>query len=208
VLSSIQESILTSYFAAMRVAKGDAWTGKTIDRILDNGARLYKSHAQTRNALVREGYGIALVNSSNVHVFFLAGNAVGEAWLDQEEGGLGTLVDAHTTALIRGGRNPDAARSFIDFILSREIQELLARLYGEGPVNPAAITGWVRPVATMRRINATPAQIAARFKDTQRFLSAKGFSMEDTDDPYLSFGRGGPRRDTIPSSTEKSKEDD
>jgi iron(III) transport system substrate-binding protein len=207
LISSIQESIVTSYFAAMRVAKGDEWTGKTIDRILDNGARLYKSHAQTRNALIREGYGVALVNSSNAHVFFLEGNAVGEAWLDQEEGGLGTLVETHTIAVVKGGRNPTAARDFVDFILSKEIQEMLARLYGEGPVNPAAITGWVRPVATIKRIKATPEQIAARFHDTQKFLTAKGFNMEDLEDPYISAGKGGRRRDKMVAGAEKPKED-
>src|SRR5207237_10468795 len=120
LIASTQESIVTSYFAAMRVAKGDEWTSKVIDRVLDNGMRIYKSHAQERNALIREGYGVALVNSSNAHVFFLEGNAVGEAWLDQEPGGLGTLVETHTIAVLHGAKNPAAARSFVDFILSQE----------------------------------------------------------------------------------------
>src|SRR5258706_3459539 len=151
VLSSIQESIVTSYFSAMRTAKGDEWTGKVIDRILDNGTRIYKSHAQPRNPLIRQAYRSALFNSSNAHAFFLEGNAVTEAWLDQEDGGLGTLVETHTTAVIRGARNAEAARNFVDFVLSKAIQELLARLYGEGPVNPAAITGWVPSRASIKR---------------------------------------------------------
>src|SRR5436190_10496737 len=206
LMSSIQESIVTSYFAAMRIAKGDDWTNKVIDRVLDNGMRLYKSHAQERNALVREGYGVALVNSSNAHVFFLEGNAVGEAWLDQEEGGLGTLVETHTIAVVKGARNPAAARSFVDFVLSKEIQEMLARIYGEGPVNPAANAGAVRPVSAIRRINATPDQIAGRFKDTQKFLTAKGFNMEDLEDPYISQGRTGRRRDNIAPGTAPPKD--
>jgi iron(III) transport system substrate-binding protein len=200
IMSSIQESIVTSYFAAMRIAKGDAWTNKVIDRAFDNGMRLYKSHAQERNALIREGYGIGLVNSSNCHVFFLEGNAVSEAWLDQEPGGLGTWVEAHTIGVVKGGKNPAAARSFIDFILSKEIQEMLARLYGEAPVNPAAKGGgWVRPVGDIKRINAPFLEVAARFKDTQKFLVDKGFNMEDLDDPFVSQGKGGRRRDKPPA---------
>lgn len=199
LMSSIQESIVTSYFAAARVAKGDEWTTKVINRLFDNGMRLYKSHAQERNALIREGYGVALVNSSNAHVFFLEGNAVGEAWLDQEEGGMGTLVETHTIAVVRGGKNPAAARSFIDFILSREIQEMLARLYGEAPVNPAAVVCGVRPVNQIRRIKATPEQIAARFKDTQKFLVERNFNMEDLEDPLISQGKDGRRRDKAPA---------
>ena len=207
IMSSIQESIVTSYFAAMRIAKGDEHTGKLIDRVFDNGMRLYKSHAQERNALIREGYGVGLVNSSNSHVFFLEGNAVGEAWLDQEEGGLGTLVEGHTVGVVKGGRNADAARNFIDFILSKEIQEMLARLYGEAPVNPAAVVCGVRGVANIRRMKATTLQIAARFKDTQKYLTDKGFNMEDLEDPYISQGRGGRRRDKVPAGAERPKAD-
>jgi iron(III) transport system substrate-binding protein len=198
VISSIQESIVTSYFTAMRIVKGDEWTTKIINRILDNGARLYKSHAQIRNAMVREGYGVALVNSSNSHVFLMEGNAVGEAWLDQEDGGLGTYVEAHSIGVVRGGKNGDAARGLIDFILSKEIQEMLARLYGEAPVNPAAQGGWVRPIRAIKRMPATGVQVSSRFKDTQRYLTALGFNMEDTEDALLSHGRSGPRRDKEP----------
>jgi iron(III) transport system substrate-binding protein len=205
LMSSIQESIVTSYFTAMRIAKGDEYTGKLIDRLFDNGMRLYKSHAQERNALIREGYGVGLVNSSNAHVFFLEGNAVGEAWLDQEEGGLGTLVEGHTIGVVKGGKNPDAARNFIDFILSKEIQEMLARLYGEAPVNPAAVVCGVRGVANIRRMKATTLEIASRFKDTQKFLVDRGFNMEDLDDPYISQGRGGRRRDKVPAGSAPPK---
>ncbi len=195
LISSIQESMVTTYVAALRVAKGDQWTGRLLDRILDNGARIYRSHIETRNALVREGYGVALVNSSNNSVFFLEGNAVGEAWLDQEPGGVGTYVEAHTAAVLRGARQPQAARDFIDFLLSKEVQELLARLYGEAPVNPAAMAGWVRAVASIRRIQATGDQVAARFNDTKEFMKAKGFDMFDVHDPLVSAGRAGRRRD-------------
>lgn len=198
LMSSIQESIVTAYFGAMRMAKGDAYTSKMIDAAFDNGMRLYKSHAQERNALIREGYGVGLVNSSNCHVFFLEGNNVAEAWLDQEPGGLGTWVEAHTVGVVKGGKNPAAARSFIDFILSKEVQEILVRLYGESPVNPKASTGgWVRTASEIRRINANPFEVAKRFKDTQKFLVEKGFNMEDLDDPYISQGRGGRRRDNV-----------
>jgi iron(III) transport system substrate-binding protein len=197
-MSSIQESIVTAYFSAMRIAKGDQYTHKVIDAAFNNGMRLYKSHAQARNALIREGYGVSLVNSSNCHVFFLDGNAVGEQWLDQEPGGLGTWVEAHTVGVVKGGKNPNAARSFIDFVLSKEIQEILVRLYGECPVNSAASTGgWVRPASEIRRINAAPLQVAQRFKDTQKFLIDKGFNMEDLDDPYISQGKTGRRRDNV-----------
>ena len=192
LMSSIQESIVTSYFAAMRVAKGDEYTGKLIDRAFDNGMRLYKSHAQERNALVREGYGVALVNSSNAHVFFLEGNAVGEAWLDQEEGGLGTLVESHTIAVVKGARNPGRrARLHRLHPLEGDPGDARAPLWRVAREPRGLGRGNGAHAGSIRRINATPAQVAARFKDTQKWLTDKGFNMEDLEDPYISQGKGG-----------------
>jgi ABC-type Fe3+ transport system substrate-binding protein len=107
--------------------------------------------------LVSDDLVAALANSSNVHVFHLEGNPVGETWLDQEDGGLGTHVEAHTVAVIKGCKHRQSARDFIDFLLTPEVQGMLARLYGETPVNPKADHGRVRP-GTDPADGCTPAQ--------------------------------------------------
>lgn len=197
VVASMSEAMLICYVAALRIAKGDEWTGRTLDRLLDNGMRIYKTHFDVRKALVRERYDVALVNSENNYVFALEGNAIGEAWLDQEPGGVGTYVDADTIGVIRGARQPEAARNFVDLLLSKDVQELFVRLDGEAPVNPEAGSGWARQLSTIRRIAATPLEVAARYMDTQTFLKAKGFDMSGVDDPIASTGRTGLRRDKL-----------
>jgi ABC-type Fe3+ transport system substrate-binding protein len=116
------------------------------------------------------------VNSSNYHVFLMAGNPVGEAWLDQEPGGLGTHVEAHVVAVVKGAKHGDAARAFVDFLLSADTQTLLARMFGETPVNPDAITGPVRPLAQIRRTPASVAKITALRDSTRAYLVKKGFA--------------------------------
>ncbi len=105
----------------------------------------------------------------------MEGNPVSEAWLDQEDGGLGTHVEAHTLAILEGCQHPEQARDFVDFLLGREVQSLLARLYGETPVNPAAEHGWVRPLASIRRTDAPLEMIAAAFESTRALLDSRGF---------------------------------
>src|SRR5262249_5345099 len=145
------------------------------------GLRIYKSNLFTREALAREDMAAALANSSNVHVFYLEGNAVGEAWLDQEEGGDGTHVEAHTVAVLKDCKHPEAARNFVDFLLTPEVQSMLARLYGETPVNPKAEHGWVRPLAKIRRMDAPLAKVAACMQSTVQLLRSKGFEVEGED---------------------------
>jgi ABC-type Fe3+ transport system substrate-binding protein len=115
-------------------------------------------------------------------VFALDGQAVTEAWLDQEPGGLGTPVEAHAVAVVRGARNPEAARDFVDFLLWAEVQSNLARLYGETPVNASADHGWVRPLREIRRLEAPVSRLAELLDSTVRMLAVHGFEASTTND--------------------------
>src|SRR5215216_2649290 len=179
--ASLVEMTTVAQFAALRVARGTEYTESLVDRLLANGLRVYKSNLFTREALAREDLTAALANSSNVHVFYLEGNPVSEAWLDQEDGGLGTHVEAHTMAVLKGCKHPESARDFVDFLLTPEIQSMLARLYGETPVNPRADHGWVRPLANIRRMDAPLSKVAACMESTLELLRAKGFEVSGED---------------------------
>ena len=65
------------------------------------------------------------------------GHPVAIVYPDQEAGGLGALFIPNTVAIIRNGPNPAAARRFVDYVLSPEVEEMLAA--GESaqiPLNP------------------------------------------------------------------------
>ncbi|HYW89907.1 MAG TPA: hypothetical protein VFB50_19190, partial [Chloroflexota bacterium] len=62
-----------------------------------------------------------------------------------------------------------------------EIQGMLARLYGETPVNPLADHGWVRPLATIRRMDAPLNKVAACMESTLALLRGKGFEVGGAD---------------------------
>ena len=173
--ASMVEATTIAQFAAIRVARGDAYAEDLLDRLCANGLHVYPSNLDTRQALIREKLAAALANSSNIHVSSMEGNAVSEAWLDQEDGGLGTHVEAHTVAVLKGCKHPERARDFVDFLLAPGTQGLLARLYGETLVNPNAEHGWIRPLAAIRRTDAPLDRIAAAFNSTRSLLQSKGF---------------------------------
>jgi iron(III) transport system substrate-binding protein len=175
-MATTNEETTVSQISSIRAAKGDAYAWGLIDRLLANGLRSYESNKETREALIRDHNAVALVNSSNYHVFLMEGHPVGEAWLDQEDGGLGTHVEAHVVALVKDAPNREAGEAFIDFLLSAEIQTLLARMFGETPVNPIAVTGPVRPLAQIRRTPASIATITELRDSTRAYLTKKGFA--------------------------------
>jgi iron(III) transport system substrate-binding protein len=180
-IATANEETTVSQWSSIRAAKGDEYTWRLLDRLLANGLRTYHSNKATREGLIPDANAVALVNSSNIHVFLMEGNPVGESWLDQEPGGIGTHVEAHVVALVKDARNGDAARTFIDFLLSPDTQTLLARMYGETPVNPRAVTGPVRPLADVFRTPATLAKITALRDSTRAYLTRKGFAPPPRD---------------------------
>ncbi len=175
--ASLVEMTTVAHFAALAVSRGPAWLDGFVDGLIANRLRVYESNKDTRDALVDEGLAAALANASNVHVFHLEGHAVGEAWLDQGPGDPGTHVEAHTVAVLQGCRHPAEAKRFVDFLLSVEVQEILARMYGETPVNPDARAGWVRPLDQIRRLDAPIAAILEAVPDTVERLRAGGFAV-------------------------------
>jgi len=175
-IAAVNEETTVSQFSALRALRGDEWTWAFVDRLVANGLRTYPSNRHTREALIAERNAVAMVNSSNFHVFLMEGNPVGEAWLDQEPGGLGTNVEAHTVAVIKGCEHPEPARAFIDWLLDADTQTLLARMFGETPVNPRAVHGTVRPLAEIRRMDVPLARITELRDSTRAYLSTKGFA--------------------------------
>ena len=175
-VATTNEETTVSQISSIRAARGDLYAWGLIDRLLANGLRTYESNKATREALISDRNAAALVNSSNYHVFLMEGNPVGEVWLDQEDGGLGTHVEAHVVALVKDARNREAGEAFVDFLLSADTQTLLARMFGETPVNPDAVTGPVRPLAQIRRTPVSLAKITELRDSTRAYLANKGFA--------------------------------
>jgi iron(III) transport system substrate-binding protein len=193
-MATTNEETTVSQWSSIRATKGDDYTWTLVDRLIANGLKTYESNKHTREALIAQGNAVALVNSSNMHVFLMEGNPVGEAWLDQEEGGLGTHIEAHTVALVRGATHGELARAFIDFLLSPDTQTLLARMFGETPVNPNAVTGPVRPLAEIRRTPAPLGKITALRDSTRAGLVRRGFKpppARDLEKPSAELAQSG-----------------
>lgn len=115
-----------SHFSVLSLARGR-------EPILDwlRQARASGLHIGVGNAhvmkQVRDGsYGWCLTDTDDAAKARRGGYPVQILFPDQEEGGVGTLLIPNTICLVAGARHPDAGRRFIDFVLSPEIEEMLA----------------------------------------------------------------------------------
>jgi iron(III) transport system substrate-binding protein len=79
-----------------------------------------------------------------------------------DQSGVGTLVMPNAVALVRGAPHPEPGKKLIDYLLSREVEEKLAKsTAAQMPLHPnVAVPPNVRPVAAIKDMAVTFATIS------------------------------------------------
>lgn len=100
------------------------------------------------------------------------GMPVAIVYPDQERGGLGTLFIPNTLAIIRGGPNPAAARRLVDYLLSPEVETMLAvGPSAQIPLNPNVhAPDRVKTPATIRSMKVDFDAAAEKWEVVAKFL--------------------------------------
>jgi iron(III) transport system substrate-binding protein len=95
---------------------------------------------------------MGLTDTDDAAIEIAAGRSVKQVFLDQTDGGLGTLVIPNTIALVEGGPNPDAARRLREYLLSPKVEEQLAKSPSKQiPLHPKArVEGSPKPTRAMK----------------------------------------------------------
>lgn len=139
-----------THAAALFAIWGDD-EAKTFFRALkENSVAILPGNATVRDLVARGEYAVGLTDTDDANGAVEDGYPVGWHLVDAEPGGLGALIIPNTVALIRGGPNPDAARKFIDFLLSEDVELALSRMRSlQIPLNPA-----VNPPETVPKLAA------------------------------------------------------
>ncbi len=116
-----------THFAALRFALGEERFGAWLDAIQDNVVWLQSNGATMRQtADPQSEIAFALTDTDDFHVALQKGHAVGAVFPDQAEGGLGTMLIPNSVAVVRGGPHPEAAKKLVDFIVSEQVEGILA----------------------------------------------------------------------------------
>ncbi|RMH02526.1 MAG: extracellular solute-binding protein [Planctomycetota bacterium] len=115
-----------THFAALSLRLGREPVLDWLRRAKESGLHIGRGNAHVMRQ-VREGdYGWCLTDTDDAAKARRAGYPVAILFPDQEEGGAGTLLIPNTICLIAGGPHPEAGRRFIDFVLSPEVEAMLA----------------------------------------------------------------------------------
>jgi len=168
-IASTRERTTLSWVASLVALKGRDGTKDYLTRLIANGLTILPDNTEVWQGVGRGEFALGLTNSPNYFLARKANYPVGVVYPDQEDGGLGTLLNLNAAAVIKGGPNPDAAKRFIDFLLAPEGQRILIDGAYEIPLRPDIIDS--SPLTGFQRMAVTELQLAELEEPTLKLLA-------------------------------------
>jgi len=166
------ERTTLSWVSSLVAVKGAEFTRVYLKKLYANGLKILPDNADVWQGVGRGEFAIGLTNSPDYFLARKAGYPVGVVFPDQSDGEVGTLLNLNAIALVKGAQHPEAARRFIDFILSPPGQRILIDGAYEIPLRPDIID--LVPLTGFRRTPVPEEQLAELAEPTLKLLAEIG----------------------------------
>ena len=167
-----------THAAALYAAWGEAEADAFFQGLKDNEVAILPGNATVRDLVCAGEYDWGLTDTDDANGAMEDGKPA--QWLAPDQNGLGTLVIPNTVALVKDGPNPGGGKALIDYLLSPEIEERLARMRSiQMPLNPAVeLPPNVPEAAKIHTMDVTFDAIAEHMQSTakkmqERFVAAE-----------------------------------
>lgn len=113
-----------THAAALFVTLGDEKAKEYFNMLKRNSVVIVDGNSTSRDRVASGLLKIGFTDTDDVNVAIEEGKNVGMVFPD--ENGIGTLLIPNTIGLIKNGLNPENGKKLIDFILSKEVERMLA----------------------------------------------------------------------------------
>ncbi len=159
----------TIHAAAWFSAWGEEDAKAFLTALKDNQVRIASSNGEVKRLVASGEVTFGLTDTDDAFVALQSGAPVEVVYPDQE--GLGTLLMPTTVVKIRGGPNPEPARQLIDYLLSAEVEGLMAESAAHMPLRPdAPHPEHIRAASALRAMQVDYARVAAQMQNIQPWL--------------------------------------
>jgi len=115
-----------THSAALFSAYGDEWAIEFFNDVRNNGVGILDGNATVRDKVASGDYYWGFTDTDDANGAIEDGKNVGVIYPDQGENDMGMLIIPNTIALIADCPHPENAKLLVDYVLKREIEELLA----------------------------------------------------------------------------------
>ena len=111
--------------AALFAVLGDEKAKAFFEGFIANGGKILSSNGDVRRRVAAGEFAVGITDSDDANVARLERKPVGLVYPDDR--GMGTLIIPNCAVLIADGPNPGPGRRFIDYLLSTQTEEALAK---------------------------------------------------------------------------------
>jgi iron(III) transport system substrate-binding protein len=163
------------HVAALYAALGDARADDFFRRLKANGVKVVDGNSVVRDMVARGEVKVGLTDTDDVNVALEAGQPIAMILPDRD--GMGVPVMPNMVSLIRGAPHAEEAQRFIDYLLSPDVERMLAQSEAvqiplhqgvEGPKN-------IPPISSFKPMTLDYSRAASRVEDvTARLASILG----------------------------------
>jgi iron(III) transport system substrate-binding protein len=164
-----------SHVAALAGLLGEENLATLLDRLIDNQLRVLSGNKQVAVDVGSGSLAMGLTDTDDAMGELAAERPVKIIYLDTGPGDLGTLLLPNTVSAINGSPNPKGADAFIDFLASKEGEELLNNARSaQIPLHDESLPKWEpSPKLTMPRMKVDFEQAAANWERIRSMVIRK-----------------------------------
>lgn len=172
---------MISHVSALRNEWGDEKTLEWLAAIKENAGAITQGHGDIRRAVGAGEFRFGLVNNYYYHQQLRepTDNNVGVIYPDQGENDMGAVVNAAGIGLVKGGRNEENARIFLEWILLPENQREFSYESLEVPINPAVeAVGEAARISDYKTHGMPLRDLGKVWEDTRALIEKSGLDLE------------------------------
>jgi iron(III) transport system substrate-binding protein len=161
----------TATHVAQLWSRDAAGTEAWLDALKANGVVVCAGNADVKDRVVAGELDVGLTDTDDANLALLAGAKVGVVFPDQRPNQRGALLIPNSVAIVAGAPHLEDAKVLVDYLLSREVEEALARSRSaQIPMRKgiAGQVGWIPP-----NLHATAAhwqEAADALTDSQAYI--------------------------------------
>ena len=155
-----------THFSALYTLWGKSQFRDWLRLLKANQVSILPGNAQVKNKVAAGEFAFGLTDTDDANAALLDGKPVNIIFPDQSDTGLGLFVIPNTVALINGAPHADLAKQLIDYLLSKEVEAMLAKNRGAQIPLQAGVPGPknLPPLSELKQMQVSYQAIADNFE--------------------------------------------
>jgi iron(III) transport system substrate-binding protein len=149
--------------AALFEITGDEKARAFFEGLSSNAVKILSSNGEVKRRVGDGEFAFGLTDTDDVSEAMKDGKPVGAAYPDAD--GMGTLLVPTAAVLIANCPHPESGKRFIDFLLTAEVEKMLAASAAQMPLRPGVeVPDGVRRVEEIKSMNVDYGKLAIRIE--------------------------------------------